>query len=75
MTQWQYIPDQHCYSAIHGQWGLRVQKRDGVWWWSAERLTVDGGGEIVSGTSDTRQQAQAAAIDAADRSGASDGIH
>ena len=69
MTQWQYISDQHCYSALRGRCGLRVQKRSGVWQWFAEQLTVDGGGEIVSGTSDTRQQAQAAAIDAANRSG------
>ena len=75
MSQWQYISDQHCYSALRGRHGLRVQKRNGVWWWFTEQLTVEGGCEIVSGTSDTRQRAQAAAIDAADRSGAIDGIH
>ena len=69
MTQWQYISDQHCYSAIHGPWGLRAQKRSGGWWWFAERLTVDGGCEIVSGTCETRPEAQATAIDAANRSG------
>ena len=75
MTQWQYIPDQHCYSAIRGQYGLRVQKRSGAWQWFAERLAIEGGCEIISGSSDTRQQSQAAAIDAADRSRASNGIH
>ena len=68
MTQWQYIPDRHCYSAIHGGYGLRVQKRSGAWQGFAERLTIEGGCEIISGSSDTRQEAQAAAIDAADRS-------
>jgi hypothetical protein len=68
MTQWQYIPDQHCYSALRGQFGLRVQKRDGVWQWFAERLEPDGC-RIISGTCDTRAAALLAAIDAADRSG------
>jgi hypothetical protein len=69
MTQWQYIPDQHCYSALRGQYGLRVQNRDSVWQWFAERLTIEGGCEIIAGSSETRAEAQAAAIDAADRSG------
>ena len=68
MTQWQYIPDRHCYSAIHGGYGLRVEKRDGVWWWFAERLAIEGGCEIISGSSQTRAAALLAAIDAADRS-------
>lgn len=70
MTQWQYIPDRHCYSALRGQFGLRVQKRDGVWQWSAEQLTDEPGGcEIISGTCETRAAALLAAIDAADRLG------
>jgi len=69
MTQWQYIPDQHCYSTLRGQFGLRVQKRNGVWQWFAERLAIEGGCEIIAGSSETRAEAQAAAIDAADRSG------
>ena len=68
MTQWRYLPDQHCYSALRGRHGLRVQKRNGLWQWFAERLAIEGGCEIISGSSDTRQEAQAAAIDAADRS-------
>ena len=68
MTQWQYIPDQHCYSALRGQFGLRVQKRNGVWQWFAERLEC-GGCEIISGTCETRASALLTAIDAADRSG------
>ena len=68
MTQWQYIPDQHCYSALRGQFGLRVQKRSGVWQWFAERLTIEGGCEIISGSSETRASALLTAIDAADRS-------
>jgi hypothetical protein len=54
---------------MRGQFGLRVQKRNGVWQWFAERLAVEGGCEIISGSSDTRAAAQSAAIDAADRSG------
>ena len=68
MTQWQYIPDRHCYSALRGQFGLRVQKRNGVWQWFAERLEPSGC-EIIAGSSNTRQDAQSAAIDAAERSG------
>ena len=68
MTQWQYIPDRHCYSALRGQFGLRVQKRNGVWQWFAERLEPNGC-EIISGTSEPRAAALLAAIDAADRSG------
>ncbi len=68
MTLWQYIPDQHCYSALRGQFGLRVQERSGVWQWSVERLAIKGGCEIISGASETRAEAQSAAIDAADRS-------
>ena len=67
MTSWRYLPDQHCYSALHGQYYLRLQKRNGVWQWFAERLEPEGC-EIIAGTSDTRQEAQAAVIDAADRS-------
>ena len=67
MTQWQYIPDRHCYSALRGQFGLRVQKRNGAWQWFAERLTIEGGCEIISGSSETRAAALLAAIDAADR--------
>jgi hypothetical protein len=67
-TQWQYIPDQHCYSALRGQFGLRVQKRNGVWQWFAERLELEGGCEIIAGSSDTRAAALLAAINAADRS-------
>jgi hypothetical protein len=69
MTQWQYIPDQHCYIALRGKFGLRVQERNGVWQWFAERLAMEGGCEIISGASETRPEAQSAAIDAADRSG------
>ena len=68
MTQWQYIPDQHCYSALRGQFGLRVQKRNGAWQWFAERLTIEGGCKIISGSSETRAAALLAAIDAVDRS-------
>ncbi len=68
MTLWQYIPDQHCYSALRGQFGLRVQERNGVWQWFAERLAMEGGCEIIAGSSNTRPEAQSAAIDAADRS-------
>ena len=67
MTPWRYLPDQHCYSALYGQHYLRLQKRDGVWQWSAERLEPSGC-EIIAGSSNTRQNAQAAAIDAAARS-------
>jgi len=69
MTQWKYLPDQHCYSALHEQYGLRVQKRNGAWQWFAERLAIGGGCEIISGSSQTRAAALLAAIDAADRSG------
>ncbi len=69
MTQWKYIPDQHCYSALRGHFGLRVQKRDGVWQWFAERLAIEGGCKFIAGSSNTRPEAQSAAIDAADRSG------
>ena len=68
MTQWRYLPDQHCYSALYGRHYLRLQKRDGVWQWFAERLESNGC-EIIAGSSDTRQDAQAAVIDAANRSG------
>jgi hypothetical protein len=68
-TQWQYIPDQHCYSTLRGQFGLRVQERNGAWQWFAERLELEGGCEIISGSSNTRAEAQSAAIDAAARSG------
>ena len=68
MTQWKYLPDQHCYSALYGQHYLRLQKRNGVWQWFAERLEPDGC-EIISGASDTRPEAASAAIDAADRLG------
>ena len=67
MTPWKYLPDQHCYSALRGRCGLRVQKRSGAWQWVAERMAIGSGCEIVSGACETRPEAQATAIDATNR--------